>query len=173
MLVLEDNTPHLFQLFNSGLFVVRRSDRFWAGLPSDFVIEQVLMRTVKTTGGLTRGRGLEENQRTRWLLSTPACAQVNEAIQELTGAQYNTSDQHKDLTKARKERDHMDRLNILEYFQDYNPFAPSELHCHGCLQPTLGRRSRSGDPDKNGRPQCVRVYFPEERPDKQNGTEVY
>ena len=128
MLELEENTPHLFQLFNSGLFVVRRSDRFWAGLPSDFVIEQVLMRTVKTTGGLTRGRGLEENQRTRWLLSTPACAQVNEAIQELTGAQYNTSDQHKDLTKARKERDHMDRLNILEYFQDYNPFAPSELH---------------------------------------------
>ena len=47
MLELEENTSHLFQLFNSGLFVVRRRDRFWAGLPSDFVIEQVLMRTVK------------------------------------------------------------------------------------------------------------------------------
>ena len=35
-----------------------RSDRYWAGFSTDLVIEQVLMRSIKTTGGLTRGRGI-------------------------------------------------------------------------------------------------------------------
>ena len=33
--------------------MVRRSDRLWAGLSTDLVIEQVLMRSMKTSGGLT------------------------------------------------------------------------------------------------------------------------
>ncbi|CAG2256701.1 unnamed protein product [Mytilus edulis] len=49
------------------------------------MIEQVLMRSVKTAGGLTRGRGMGESQRSQWLLSMPACADMNQAIQELTG----------------------------------------------------------------------------------------
>ena len=31
--------------------VVRRSNRYWAGLSPDLIIEQVLMRSVKTHGG--------------------------------------------------------------------------------------------------------------------------
>lgn len=66
--------------------MIQRSDRFWAGLPSDLVIEQALMWTIKSTGGLTRGRGMEEKQRTCWLFAMPYCADVNECLQELTGA---------------------------------------------------------------------------------------
>ena len=44
---------------------------------------------MKTTGGLTRGRGISEKQRLVWLVSMP--------MQEFTGVQYNTSDQHKDM----------------------------------------------------------------------------
>ena len=129
MLQLEDSRPDIYNAFMSGLYVVRRSDRFWAGLPTDLVIEQSLMRTVKTTGGLTRGRGMEESQRTRWLLAQPACAEVNEAMQDLTEANFVTSEQHKDMSEARKARDHKDTLKILEYFQDYSPFPQSdELH---------------------------------------------
>ena len=40
-----------------------QADRFWAGLSSDMVIEQVLMRSVKSPGGLTHGRGMAESQR--------------------------------------------------------------------------------------------------------------
>lgn len=57
--------------------VIRRSDRFWGGLPSDLVIEQVFMRSLETSGGLTRGRGTEETQRLRWLLAMPSCAEVS------------------------------------------------------------------------------------------------
>lgn len=42
------------------------------------------MRSVKSPGGLTRGRGLSENQRSQWLLSMPACAEVTNAINEYT-----------------------------------------------------------------------------------------
>ena len=71
-----DDHPAVYRDFVSGLHVVRRSDRPWAGLSTDLVIEQVLMRSLKTSGGLTRGRGFTEQQRLIWLLSMPACAET-------------------------------------------------------------------------------------------------
>lgn len=81
MLKLEETNPDVLCQFQSGKFVIRRTNRFWAGLSTDFVIEQVLMWTLKSTGGLTRGRGMEEAQRTRWLLAMLACASANESVQ--------------------------------------------------------------------------------------------
>ena len=60
-----------------GYHVVRRSDRFWAGLSTDLNIEQVLMRSIKTHGGLTRVKGMTENQRLVWVLSMLVCASIN------------------------------------------------------------------------------------------------
>ena len=74
---LQNDHPDVYQHFREGLHVVRRSDRYWAGLSSDLIIEQVLMRSLKTSGDLTRGRGMTEQQRLRYLLSKPACADVN------------------------------------------------------------------------------------------------
>ena len=70
--------------FLNGLHVVRRSDRFWAGLSTDLIIEQVLMRSMKTTGGLTKGTGMSETQRLVWLMSMPSCADINNSMQNLT-----------------------------------------------------------------------------------------
>ena len=60
MLQLADSHPEVFAFYRSGYHVVRRSDHYWTGLSSDLVIEQTLMRTMKTTGRLTRGRGMAE-----------------------------------------------------------------------------------------------------------------
>lgn len=98
--------------------MIRQSYRIWAGLSSDLIIEQVLMRSLKTSGGLTRERGMTEHQRQLWLLSRPACAEVNQAMQELTGVNYNTV---KDMTAARQTRDWK---NTLQYLQEQNPFSP-------------------------------------------------
>lgn len=95
---LESENPELYQDFMSGFHVVRRSDRYWAGLSTDLVIEQVLMRSLKTSGGLTRGRGMTERQRLTWLLSRPACAEASNAMQELTGMMYNSGEQNKDIS---------------------------------------------------------------------------
>jgi hypothetical protein len=90
--------------------VVRRSDRLLTGLSVDLIIEQVLMRSMKTSGGLTRGRGMTEQQRITWLLAMPACAEVNDAMQELTGVNYNTGEQNKDMTDTRQARDLKDTV---------------------------------------------------------------
>ncbi|CAC5384539.1 unnamed protein product [Mytilus coruscus] len=73
---LESDHPDIHAHFMNGNHVVRRTDRFLAGLSKDLVIEQVLMRSVKTTGGLTRGRDMGEAQRAPWLLSIPTLAAV-------------------------------------------------------------------------------------------------
>lgn len=67
-----NGNPDVYRAFTSGLHVARRSDWFWAGLSIDLVIEQVFMRSLKTGGGLTTGRGLTEQQRLIWLLLMPA-----------------------------------------------------------------------------------------------------
>ena len=72
MLKLKVNHSGVYKSFAEGFHVVRRSDRYWAGLSTDLIIEQVLMRSLKTTGGLTRGSGMTEQQRVTWLLSTPS-----------------------------------------------------------------------------------------------------
>ena len=62
MLDLEKTHPDIHTMFSAGHHVLRRSERFWAGLSTDLVIEQVLMRSIKTSGDLTRGRGMNEIQ---------------------------------------------------------------------------------------------------------------
>ena len=42
MLELERTNKNVFESFKNGGFIVRRSYRYWAGLPNDLTIEQVL-----------------------------------------------------------------------------------------------------------------------------------
>ena len=102
---LEDTNPTIHDLYMKGHHVPRSSDRFWAGLSSYLVIEKVLMRSVKTTGGLTRGRGTGESQRASWLLSMPVCAEINAAMQNLTEIGFSTSEQRKEMSLSRLKRD--------------------------------------------------------------------
>ena len=121
---LQKEHPEVHTSFQDGLHVVRRSDCYRAGLSTDLAIKQVLMHSVKMCGGLTRGRGMSESQRRIWLLSMPVCADVNNAMQNLTGVMYHTSDQHKDTTKARQERDYKDTNKLVTYLSQRNPFSP-------------------------------------------------
>ena len=86
--------PWLYNLFQQGYYTIRRSERFWAGLWTDLVIEQSLMRTAKSRGGLTRGRGMTESVRLLWVLSGHKCAEVLEAMTELSGSRHTRSEQH-------------------------------------------------------------------------------
>ena len=60
---LKTSNPDVYDNFQNGSHIIRRSEKFWAGLLSDLVIEQVLMYSLKTNGGLTRGSGMSELQR--------------------------------------------------------------------------------------------------------------
>ena len=61
---LQETYPYVYDKFQEEYHVARRSERFWTGLSTDLAIEQVLMRSLKTTGGLTRGRGMTDLQGT-------------------------------------------------------------------------------------------------------------
>ena len=76
---LKETHPIVYTQFMEGLFVFRRTDSYWAGIFSDLYIEQVLMGSVKSVGGLTRGRGFLESTSLIWLLSTAACGKVHKA----------------------------------------------------------------------------------------------
>jgi hypothetical protein len=101
----------------------RISDRHWAGLSSDLVIEQVLMRGLKTSGGLARGSGMSETQRLVWLLSRGVTSEMNLAMQEFSGVSYETSEQHKDISSARITRDVNDTYKMVAYLSSRNPFT--------------------------------------------------
>ena len=54
MLELPSNYPSLCKSFKeNGYHTIRRSNRYWAELWSNLVIEQVMMKSIKSRGGLT------------------------------------------------------------------------------------------------------------------------
>ncbi|KAJ8890708.1 hypothetical protein PR048_010217 [Dryococelus australis] len=106
-----------------GCHVVHRSDRPWSGLGCDLVIEQVLMRSIKTNGGLTRGSGLSESVRAQWVLSMPACCEYSVAMQTLTQTAYTTSEQHKEMHKSRLTQNREDGAKVLAFLQQNSPFT--------------------------------------------------
>jgi hypothetical protein len=123
MKMLDTQHPEVYHKFHNGFHVVRRSDKYWAGLGSDLVIEQTLMRSLKSTGGLTRGSGMTEHQRAVWTMSAPICSSYNYAMQNYTNTAYTTSEQHKEATTSRMERDTKDLGKLSSKFDEYTPFS--------------------------------------------------
>ena len=67
---------------------------------------------------------MTETQRLVWLMAHPVCAEVNNATQQRTGVQYNTSEQqHKDLSTARLGKDMTDLCELLEFLESRNSFS--------------------------------------------------
>ena len=59
------------QFRGEGYFTIRRSNRFCNGISSDQTIQLFLMKLLKTSGGMTRGRGITDNTLARWVHSLP------------------------------------------------------------------------------------------------------
>lgn len=83
---------------------------------------QVLMRSLKSSGGLTRGTGFGEVQRTIWLKSMPTCAAMNDAMQHFTHKALETSEQHKEIGLSRQKRDILDTKIVYDYLRERNIF---------------------------------------------------
>lgn len=103
----EQPTNHLWLwhcFTEQGFHTVRRSNRHWAGLWTDLIIEQVMMRSIKTRGGLTRGRGVTETVHLQWIHSMHKCAGVHDAMTTATNLKHRTSEQHVELGTSRSKR---------------------------------------------------------------------
>jgi hypothetical protein len=120
---LEKKHPDVYQKFIEGFHVVRRSNQYWAGLSSDLVIEQTLMRSLTSTGGLTRGSGMTEDMRNLWTISAPVTSEYNIAMQDFSNLTYTASPQHKDSTEARIKRDASDIEQIRQKLEACSSFT--------------------------------------------------
>ncbi len=120
---LPTDYPWLYHCFaEQGFHTVRRSSRLWAGLWTDLTIEQVMMRSLKSHGGLTRERGVTETVRLQWIYSLHKCAAVHNAMTTATNLKHKTSEQHVKLGTSRTKRDQEDLGKIQSWFSQHEPF---------------------------------------------------
>ena len=120
---LPTDYPWLFEAFEKhGFHTVRRSERYWSGLWTDLTIEQVLMRSIKTRGGLTRGRGMTDTVRHQWVHTAHRTAAVHDAMTNFTGLKSCGSEQHVELGSSRMKRDYADMNKMVRWLDDRNPF---------------------------------------------------
>lgn len=116
-------TPYEYQLFvKKGYFTIRRGDTFWSGVWSDMTIEQTLMRSMKSCGGMTRGRGITDSTLTKWLQATLVSNAICSALEIFSGVYFSSGDQHIDLLLSRQRRDQEDRKKLYTWLMDHYPF---------------------------------------------------
>ena len=126
MLRLPETLPDAHRKFMEGYHVVRRSGRFWAGLSPELIVEQVLMISIKTHVGLTRGRGMTDKQRLVWVLYMPVCARINETMKLFSAVSYEASDQHNNVSAAKQARDVSDTVDLIDYLNARDPFVQND-----------------------------------------------
>lgn len=103
MLQLQNSIdPEVYERFSDGFFTVRRSDKLSCGTSTDMVIEQSMMKAMKTYGGIARGRSTKESVISKWVYSMHAMNTVCEKLKDLANVRMNTTEQHVDAKDVRK-----------------------------------------------------------------------
>jgi len=118
---------------DNGYFTIRRTNKLWSGVWSDMTIEQVLRRSMKTSGGLTRGRGITESTISSWIHCMPLSIPLCEALEVFTQPRIDFSEQHEDeiykehkgLRRATKNHDAVDLDKFIGWLKAHSPFFES------------------------------------------------
>lgn len=124
----EKMTADEFKRFTEeGHFTVRRTDKFRSGTWSDMIIEQTVIKSMKSQGGLTNGRGVEDSVTNEWVLSMPSLFEVDQSVLDHGNISFNTnSDQHADASDAPIITDN-DVVDLFyNWFLAHNPFTETE-----------------------------------------------
>lgn len=101
----EEMSEYEYKLFVAqGYFTIRRSHKFWSGVWSDMTIEQVLMRTMKSRGGLTHGRGFPDSVLIKFVATMIFLVSVCNQVENFCYIHSATSEQHVDARESRIDR---------------------------------------------------------------------
>ncbi|GBL81247.1 hypothetical protein AVEN_143575-1 [Araneus ventricosus] len=112
---------------NNGYFTIRRMDKFWSGIWSNQTIEQTLMKTMKNSGGLTRGRGITESVLIRWTLGMIHLHNICEEVEKYCNIISVTSEQHVDVRPSRIALDIEDVEKVMQWFSQHIPFPINDV----------------------------------------------
>uniref|UniRef100_A0A8D8Z9E3 Uncharacterized protein n=2 Tax=Cacopsylla melanoneura TaxID=428564 RepID=A0A8D8Z9E3_9HEMI len=123
MLDLERTMPPVeFKSFTQGSFTNRRSDKFSCGTWTDMCIEQELMKHLKSSGGLTRGRGTSDAVLSRWTLGMSTHRKICNAVEVFSGIDFSSSEQYVDSRESTVKRDQTDVQKMKDWFRQHPPF---------------------------------------------------
>lgn len=119
--------PTEYEEFSTrGYFTIRRSDKYWCGIWSDMTIEQTLMKSMKSSGGLTHGRGITDSVLTRWTLGMVHMQNICDEVEAFCNVQTETSKQHVDMRTSRIDRDKDDTKKLHDWLIQHPPFAKTD-----------------------------------------------
>lgn len=106
MLQLENliDDPEVLGRYTWGFFIIRRSDKLSCETSMDMVTEQSMMKSMKTDGGVARGRNTQESVISKWIYGMHMNT-VCERLEDLADVRMDTTDQHVDARDSRVKRD--------------------------------------------------------------------
>ena len=101
------------------------------GLSTDLVIEQVMMRALKSRGGLTHGRGMTKTVRLMWVACLHKFGSIYTAMTTLTDLAHLSDEAgYAGMGRARRLRDSQDLIKVLQWFEGSNPFLVLDNRLH-------------------------------------------
>lgn len=125
MKLLPRTAPEVYQGFQSGDFVTKETRSAFNQIADDQALEHV-NKSGKVSGGLV-GITRTESARDRWCLTYNERAKLSEDTKAMfcVGAEKEVAS-HKDLGKARMQRDEEDVLKLVSHFGRYDVFRETE-----------------------------------------------
>ncbi|XP_044579087.1 uncharacterized protein LOC123261518 [Cotesia glomerata] len=114
--------PEVYEKFSGGFFTVRRLDKLSCGTSPYMVIEQSMMKAMKTDGGIARGRSTKESVISKWVYSMHAMNTVCDKLEDIANVRMDTTEQHVDASDSRVKKDARDIRRLLEWFSTHDPF---------------------------------------------------
>ncbi|GBM47465.1 hypothetical protein AVEN_153682-1 [Araneus ventricosus] len=118
--------PSVFRRFIQRFFNVRCFAKFRCGTSTDMIIEQSLMKSMQTDGGISRGRSTQESVISKWVYSVHAMNTVCEGLEDLANVKVDTTDKHVDASDSLVKRGTEDIKKLLEWFLLHDPFPVFE-----------------------------------------------
>ena len=128
MLETKMNAETYAKYTSEGYWTIRRSNRFWSGNFTDQSIETILMRMLKSRGGLAHGRGVTSNTEAKMVHIIPQTVPICESLEMFSGIHSNTTDQHKDLRPTSIARDCLHYTKFKIYLSQHSPFLFKQEH---------------------------------------------
>lgn len=84
------NVQESRQFVMNVFFTLLQYDKHWSDICSDMTIEKTLMRRMKCTGGITRGRRITDSTLSKWTFGMPILQQVLGEIEEFLQNDFPT-----------------------------------------------------------------------------------
>ena len=133
MLSYKNDTPEKAAIIDSfiseGSHVVCYSSNEWAGIWTDLTIEETLMKSSKSDGGLSSGRFRNgESAHRSWIQTLSHFSLINKLSQKVESKEI-----HRDLATAQRKKDEEAINSIGTWLEDMRPFSetiPSDVR--GC-----------------------------------------